>query len=321
MSRSRIAALVLGVGILVALAWYSGLPSVGNALRALGLRGLVVVSLVHVPVAIAMGYAWSRVATWGDGRSWLNFAWARLVRDAGAEVLPFSQLGGFVLGVRALHIEGISGLGGALAMCVDLVLEMWAKIPYFALGLLALFVGTGHASALDALLPALGLTTVVALASLAFAPRLRATFETVAARLARRWPEAMSPTDVEAFFDVVLEKKSRLFACFAIHFLCWLIGAAEMMLLLTLMQLPASWIEALALDSLVSGLRTFAFLIPAAAGVQEASYVLVGAFFGLAPGTAIAISLIRRAREFVLGVPVLAVWQYREMKPRLDYRR
>ena len=47
--------------------------------------------------------------------------------------------------------------------------------------------------------------------------------------------------------------------------------------------------------------------MPAAAGVQEASYLLAAAVFGITPAAAIAASLARRARDLVLGVATLAI--------------
>jgi uncharacterized membrane protein YesL len=41
--------------------------------------------------------------------------------------------------------------------------------------------------------------------------------------------------------------------------------------------------------------------------VQEASYVLACAVFGIAPATAVAASLARRARDLTLGAAVLAI--------------
>jgi len=65
----------------------------------------------------------------------------------------------------------------------------------------------------------------------------------------------------------------------------------------------------LVLESLVFGLRTAVFFIPGAWGVQEAAYVLVGSVLGLAPETMLALILVKRARELVVGVPVLCVGQ------------
>jgi uncharacterized membrane protein YbhN (UPF0104 family) len=142
--------------------------------------------------------------------------------------------------------------------------------------------------------------------------RLRQALEASALAIARRWPSLDTRDEVNAFFDRIFAERQRLFAAFAIHLACWFIGAAETWVIFTLMGLPVSLPEALAIDSLVVGLRTFGFLVPAAAGVQEASYVLVCAFFGLPAATAVAVSLIRRARDLLIGVPTLATWQYFE---------
>ena len=61
--------------------------------------------------------------------------WARMVRDAAAEVLPFSQLGGIVLGARAAILHGVSRPLAFASMIVDVTTEMLAQIAYVALGL------------------------------------------------------------------------------------------------------------------------------------------------------------------------------------------
>jgi hypothetical protein len=58
------------------------------------------------------------------------------------------------------------------------------------------------------------------------------------------------------------------------------------------------------LESLTFALRSAAFFVPAAAGVQEGGYVLGGAL-GIAPDIALALSLLKRGRELVLGAAAL----------------
>ena len=65
--------------------------------------------------------------------------------------------------------------------------------------------------------------------------------------------------------------------------------------------------RALVIDGVVSGLRTFVFMVPAAAGVQEASYVLACAAVGITPAAAVAASLARRARDLTLGAATLGI--------------
>jgi hypothetical protein len=55
--------------------------------------------------------------------------------------------------------------------------------------------------------------------------------------------------------------------------------------------------------------RTSAFVVPNAVGVQEGAYILLGATFGLTPEMALALSLLKRARDIAIGLPTLAVWQ------------
>jgi len=99
-----------------------------------------------------------------------------------------------------------------------------------------------------------------------------------------------------------------------LHALCWALGGLEAWVTLRLMGMPVTVIEALAIDSLVTSLRTFGFFMPAALGVQEAAYVLICGLFGLSPGHAMAFSLVRRARDVLLGLIGLAVWQNLEVR-------
>ena len=51
-----------------------------------------------------MGIAWGVLMP--GIRMWVPI-WGRLVRDAGSELLPFSQVGGYVLGARAITLAGV----------------------------------------------------------------------------------------------------------------------------------------------------------------------------------------------------------------------
>jgi hypothetical protein len=68
----------------------------------------------------------------------------------------------------------------------------------------------------------------------------------------------------------------------------------------------------LVIESLLYAIRTAAFAIPNAVGVQEGAYVLIGAAFGLTPEMALAISLLKRARDLMIGLPALGTWQLAE---------
>jgi len=52
--------------------------------------------------------------------------------------------------------------------------------------------------------------------------------------------------------------------------------------------------------------------VPGALGALEGSFVLFGAVLGLPAETALAISLSKRVREVILGLPGLFVWHWVE---------
>ena len=112
-------ALLAGVALTIVLVVYFGADAVVGALRAAGLVGLAAISLMHLVASALMGLGWWLLVPRPASPPWL-FIWGRLVRDTGSEILPLSQVGGYVLGARALILHGV---GGALAAAstLDLV--------------------------------------------------------------------------------------------------------------------------------------------------------------------------------------------------------
>jgi hypothetical protein len=80
------------------------------------------------------------------------------------------------------------------------------------------------------------------------------------------------------------------------------------------MGVHVSLVQALVIDAIGTSFRSLGFMVPAAAGVQEAGYVLVGLAFGITPARGLAFSLARRARDLAIGVPGILFWQFLEAK-------
>jgi hypothetical protein len=79
-------------------------------------------------------------------------------------------------------------------------------------------------------------------------------------------------------------------------------------------------ITALILESMTQTMRHLAFVVPAALGVQEATLVLFGHSLGISSELALAVSMTKRAREVLCGLPSLISWQWMEGR-RLRYAR
>ena len=303
--------LALGAAVLAATLIYAGAGAVLHTLERLRLTGLLIIVLAHLPIVALMGIAWHLATGTLPLASARRFMWARLVRDAAAETLPFSQLGGFVLGVRALRLSGPAALRGILSMTVDLVIELGAKLPYVVAGVLALLAAAPGSGLIRPLEFGLAVSAAAVAVPVLMRRRLGSLFQRAVRRIALRWPVLASlhrlhaQGDTNTVLDDILSRRGRLAWAFALHVLCWFLGAAELWLIFTLLGEPVSPPQALVIDSGVAILRTFAFMVPAAAGVQEASYVLACAVFGLSPAAAVAASLARRARDLTLGAVTL----------------
>ena len=90
--------------------------------------------------------------------------------------------------------------------------------------------------------------------------------------------------------------------CLALHFLGHEVGLGP----------------GLVIESLGQALKAVGFAVPGALGVQEGGYIVVCQLFGLSPEVAIALSLTKRLREVVLGVPGLVAWQRMEARRPAD---
>lgn len=103
-------------------------------------------------------------------------------------------------------------------------------------------------------------------------------------------------------------------AALGLHFLGWVAGTGEVWIALYFLDHPVPLLTAMLLESLGQAVRAGAFVVPGALGVQEGAYILLGRALGIPPDTALALSLSKRCREMVLGLPGLMVWQFEEAK-------
>lgn len=312
----RIAVLLLLVGVAAAtglVAWFNA-GAILATLVAIGWGGFVLICAFHFCLIAINGVAWHVLTPDVAPRRWPIFIWARLVRTAAAEVLPLSQLGGPAAGIRLAILHGVPAGVAAAAVIVDVAIEFLTQLAYAVIGLLLLVTAR---PATDLLLPAAAWVVVAAGLCGAFllaqrrGSRLLERFEPL---IARHFSDAL-PGKIESVTAALARihaDRTRLVVAAALHFGEWLATGAEAWLALHLMSIPISFTAATGLEGLLYAVRSVAFMVPLAAGVQEGGYLLVGAAFGLAPDQALALSLLKRGRDLALGVPPLLGWQVLE---------
>jgi glycosyltransferase 2 family protein len=311
-----------GLGVTIWLVLRLGLGPILHALAAIGVGGILLLALAHAPTLVVLGGAWRSLARDAPGASLWTFVWGRMMRDAGGELLPFSQVGGFALGARAAALGGAPWFTAAASSLLDVFVEQATKAPYTAASV-ALLMGLAPDSGL--ITPALIIVAFTAVATGLLAIRrrwVRAKLEAAAAALAQRWPgrAAPDPEETAAAVRKALAPGGRIGLSAALHLTGWLMGAAEAWLAFRLLDARLDFAQAMVVDGLYMSGRIFVFAVPAAAGVQEAAYVVLAGLFHVPAPTALAFSLVRRARDLVIGAPALLVWQLIE-GGRLERRR
>jgi hypothetical protein len=134
-----IALALLGVtGATVLVAWF-GFDRVARAILSVGMAGFAAFCAWQFVVMAVMGAGWWVVVPPAQRRPLPVFVWGRMVRDSAAVCLPFSPVGGFAIGARAITLHGVSWPVSAISTVVDLTAEFAAEI-LFALGGLIVIV-------------------------------------------------------------------------------------------------------------------------------------------------------------------------------------
>jgi putative membrane protein len=303
-----ILAAALGIAAMAALVGVFGAGAVLRSLLAVGGSGFVAICAIHLILMVVMGIAWQALLP--GARPWVA-VWGRLVRDSGSEVLPLSQVGGYVLGARALALAGVPGTVAAASTIVDVTLEFLAQLAYTALGLAWLIRLQPETAAAGPIILGLAVGTVAALAFVLVQRRGFDYFDRIARILGQGWAvkTAAGAAALHASLADIYRRRRGLLLSFALHFICWIASAAEAWLALRLAGQPLPFVAVMAIESLMYAVRTAAFFVPNAVGIQEAAYILLGATFGVTPEMALALSFLKRARDIAIGLPTLGIWQ------------
>src|SRR5438034_748975 len=115
-------------------------------------------------------------------------------------------------------------------------------------------------------------------------------------------------------------RRKAVIACCAWTILSLVLGSGEIWIALYALDLHATFVNALILQSMVLTIRSAAFAVPGGLGVQEGGYLFVGNLLGIPGDAAFALSLIARVRELALGIPGLISWQVIEARRLLRAR-
>ncbi|MDB6046843.1 MAG: hypothetical protein JWM63_5394 [Gammaproteobacteria bacterium] len=311
-----LAGFALGTGAII----WLGARHVLDAVLQIGWLGLIYVVSWQLAVYVLLGVAWWVLCP--GVRLW-TVLWARLVRGGGQTCLPFSEIGGLLLGARALMLGGVDFARAAASSIVDVAAEGIGLAPFLLFGLFTLLTRNPGPSVTVPMSIGLGVLLASGGTAFLFRRELANLLRVGTARLLKPWvKDAPKRADeLQQAVENLLHQYRPVTASSLIHLLCWCGGGGNVWLAYHLLGAKPSVVDALAIESMLSSVLSVGLLVPAGLGVQELTYVGIGGLFGIPAHLSLALSLIRRARDIIIGAPALLVWQALEARQLRKYPR
>jgi putative membrane protein len=287
--------------------------------------GLAIIVLWRFVSLIVAGAAWRLLFTPGFRPNFGITVVARWVSESVNALLPVAQVGGELARARllfhALKREGkpASGMDAAATVIVDMTLALAAQVIFALPGLWHLWQLNENAIARVAggvvvsILPLALLIAAQHQGAIKGGTALAARFG-----LARLVADESQEHPLWIRLAVLYRQVPLALGVTAGHVLAWTLRAGETYIALRLMGQEIGLLDAIMIEGLLGAARTLGFLLPAGLGIQEGALLLLCGWVGVPGPVALALALVKRARELGVCLPGLLAWAVAE---RPKFRR
>jgi len=304
----------IGMSVLIGLTLWYGADHVGAAMVSTGWAAVAVVVARIAAVAIAGGGWWLLFPHEGQPSLTLCVGF-RFVREGANALLPLAQIGGDFIGARCLALRGVRGTLAAASVIVDVLMQAASQLAFAIIGLTLLIEMGGNelvvwplAVGVALAVPALGgFLLVQGELGRRFVKKVLSMFAGD-----REWLVFGAIDDLFTQLDALYANRGDLIRSVTWHLVGWFVGAIEVFVVLNAMGHPLDFGDAVIIESLMHAVRGASFAIPGALGAQEGGLIVLCAIFGIPPEAALALSLVKRIPDLVIGVPGLLAWQAME---------
>lgn len=298
--------LTVGIALLAILLATHGAGAVREIVHQVGWQAIPVIA-AHLPVTYLAMVSWEVLLPPDRRPSSLFLFRVRLIKEAVNALLPVAQIGGDVVRAKLTARNGLT-LAESTASCIVDVLAGTVGLVMFVLSSLILAMVTLHDPRIAH--AGLALVAVVSLIGTALFIAHKAGVGRRLGQFSQRWSAvAHRVGELGEAFRVIGGQRANVFASFVWHLAAWLAGAFETYVSMWALGLNPTLLQAFIVEGLAQTAKVVGFAIPGALGVQEGGYLLLGGAMGLTPDQALALSLLRRMRELVLGGIGLLLWR------------
>jgi putative membrane protein len=313
---------IAGLALLTGLVAYFGFESVMQAVLS-SEWGSALVVLARAIALCGCGVGWWFLLTPKGPPPRIVVA-LRFIREAINGLLPFAVVGGDVIGARLLSHFGTAMSLAIASVLIDIFVQVVSLLIYVAAGVGIVFdvPGPHRLSTVTFVMLAVALPAVagffLALNFGAFDPVVRWL---VAVGEKRRWSMFAHVVDLGDRLQQIWRNHRGLSGSFFVHLVTVFFGAVEVWIALFFMGHPVSVGAAIAIESIGQGGKAVAFMLPGGIGVQDGTMIAAAAIFGVPAEVALAMALIKRVPDLVLGIPSLLLWQALEGRRMFTRRK
>jgi putative membrane protein len=308
--------LVAALGLIAALAlvWHEHPDAVLALLRAAG-PGLVLAAGAHVLPMLFNARGWQTLMPPGRRPTlffMLHLVW---IRESVNSLLPVARIGGEIVSFRLMRRAALRPASAAAGLVVDMQLTLISQLVFTLLGIAFLLVQASPRERQLALYLICGIAVLApVLAAFALIQHVN-LFER-----ATRFFQRLTSDQISALagpsprIDQSIKLIWRQRGVVLRYLLIWqslqcVATSLEIWLALYFLHTTISLSEAVVFESLIQALSSAAFFVPAALGVQEGGFVMIGGVLGLDPSVCLALAGARRLRDLLVFVPGLVAWQ------------
>jgi putative membrane protein len=313
---------LLGIAILTVMVVHQGLGEVMHLLGQAGFGLLWLVPFHALPLLLdAQGWRVLLAPRDPENRARLPFLlWVATVREAVNRLLPTANLGGEVIGIRLVKWR-MPGQGAAIAasVIIEVLLTLVNQYIFTAMGIVLLVAATQASEQTWTILSglALSLPMPIMFGALLRYGKIFERMEKFAERMlgdGNSLAALIDGSGLDAEIRGIYSRHGRLMLGLAWQLSGYVLGAFETWLALSLLGHPVSAWAAIAVEATTQAVRHIIFIVPAGLGIQEAGLVLFGQVVGIDSNVALSLSLAKRMREVLFGVPALLSWQFLEAR-------
>jgi len=302
-----------GAALFTILLIRQGAPQVGVAFASAG-WAIAAVVIYHLTVPVFLdALAWWVLFPKSDRLSLWQLFWMRWIGESVSTLVPSAAVGGDIVRARLAAINGARLPVAAGTVLVDLTLGVFTQAAFTVLGVVLLVDVTGQRNFVRPTLVGT-LVGIVGVAGFYFVQRL-GMFRFLAKIIARLAQSLVQGGEtLDRTIRTLYARRRAVVMCCVWTIISLVAGSGEIWIALHALDLHATFVNALILQSMVLTIRSAAFAVPGGLGVQEGGYLFVGNLLGIPGDAAFALSLIARVRELALGIPGLIFWQLIEAR-------